>query len=145
MPILAGPRHCQDVIIRVRSKAAERHIARERIVQPDEPFYVTGIIEEDGQIRLSPESLDGLSSHGVDDDAGMAIGLLVEVARVLGILGYAPNPELPGPIPIADPRAVLTGEQPLPWRKEQAGIGGLVEPRMYCFEGHGRPWLCTAP
>jgi hypothetical protein len=112
-------------------------------MEPDEPFYVAEIVQEEGQIRLNPESLEGLSSHGVNDDTSMATGLLAEVSRALGSLGYVPNPSHPGPFTITDPLAVLTGEQSLPWQREQADIS--VRPAMYCFEGHGRPWLCTAP
>lgn len=111
-------------------------------MESDEPFYVAEIVQEEGRIRLNPESLDGLSAHDIND-AGMATGLLAEIARVLGRLGYVPNPDHPGPFTITDPLAVLSGGQSLPWQAEKTDLS--LQPFMRCFEGHGQPWLCTAP
>jgi hypothetical protein len=76
----------------------------------------------------------------------MAMGLLLEVARTLGQLGFVASREgvAQEELKVNDPMKILTGEQTLPWRMEAAESQGVLR-TMYCCEGHGKPYYCAAP
>jgi hypothetical protein len=108
-----------------------------------EYFFVAEVSAEAFRVRLRPTSLEGLRAH-VGNDKEMALGLLLEVARTLGQMGFVASREgvTQAELKVADPMKVLSGEQSLPWRlAENSDHKGIT---MYCCEGHGRPYYCTA-
>ena len=110
-------------------------------------FFVAEICCDGPRMRLRPQSLEGLREH-VGHDKAMAMGLLLEVARTLGQLGFVASREgvMQEELKVGDPMNILTGQQSLPWR--QAGEGApstRVVRTMSCCESHGRPYYCTAP
>ncbi len=114
-------------------------------------FFLADIHVEGKRLRLQPKSLDGLVQH-FGDDKKMAMGFLLEVARTLGQLGFVASREgvLQEELKVEDPMKILTGAQTLPWSRETtttaaAGRPGGVITAMYCCEGHGKPYYCTAP
>jgi hypothetical protein len=112
-----------------------------------EYFFIADISCEGKRVRLRPQSLDGLRKH-VGSDRAMAMGLLLEVARTLGQLGFVASREgvTQEELRVEDPMKILSGEQTIPWRLEIEGkeSSGLLR-TMSCCEGHGNPYYCTAP
>ena len=111
-----------------------------------EYFFVAEIHCDGLRVRLRPQSLDGLVDH-VGSDKAMAMGLLLEVARTLGQLGFVASREgvAQAELKVNDPMSILTGQQSLPWRVGTEGPPptGLIR-TMVCCEGHGSPYYCTA-
>ena len=110
-------------------------------------FFVAEISCEDKRVRLRPQSLEGLREH-VGHDRAMAMGLLLEVARTLGQLGFVASREgvAQEELKVDDPMMILSGERTIPWRLEIEGqdYRGVLR-TMYCCEGHGNPYYCTSP
>jgi hypothetical protein len=111
-----------------------------------EYFYVASVRCEANRIRLRPESLDGLREH-MNGDNGMAIGFLLEVGRTLGEMGFIASREgvAQQELRVEDAMKVLSGEQTLPWSPGPKAAANPELRTMFCCEGHGNPYYCTAP